>query len=143
MSTINQSFKLYTLHNATVHIPLPLTKKSCSSSSKTYNAFFISFMNLIYLVLRFSLVRMRVAQMFVGILGVFEREMVRNRSQVFTSKCCPSAICRRPRSSSSRYHEVNKNEVSRTINMPLEKIRKIGGGLESNQRLWVSGQLLL
>jgi len=38
---------------------------------------------------------------------VFER----NRSQVFTSKCGPSAMS--SSSSSSRYHEVNKKEVSR------------------------------
>jgi len=38
----------------------------------------------------------------------------RNRSQVFTSKCGPSAMSSSPRSSSSsRYHEVNMKEVSR------------------------------
>jgi len=37
----------------------------------------------------------------------------RNQSQVFTSKCGPSAMSSSPRSSSSSwYHEVN-NEVSR------------------------------
>jgi len=36
----------------------------------------------------------------------------RNRAQVFTSKCSPSAMSSSPRcSSSSRYHDVNKNEV--------------------------------
>jgi len=38
----------------------------------------------------------------------------RNRSQVFTSKCGPSAMSSSPRSSSSSmYHEDNKKEVSR------------------------------
>jgi len=40
----------------------------------------------------------------------------RNRSQVFASKCGPSAMSSSPRSSSSsRYHEVNKKEVSRIL----------------------------
>jgi len=47
----------------------------------------------------------------VSLMMVFNR----NRSQVFTSKCGPSAMSSSPRSSSSsRYHEVNKKEVSWT-----------------------------
>jgi len=45
----------------------------------------------------------------VSLMMVFNR----NRSQVFTYKCGPSAMSSSPRScSSSRYHEVNKKAVS-------------------------------
>jgi len=48
----------------------------------------------------------------VSLMSVFNR----NRSQVFTSKCGPSAMSSPPgSSSSSRYHEVDKKEVSRMI----------------------------
>jgi len=40
--------------------------------------------------------------------------------QVFSSKCGPSAMSTSPRSSSSsRYHEVNKKEVSRILTSRL------------------------
>jgi len=50
----------------------------------------------------------------------------RNRSQVFTSKCGPSAMSSSPRSSSpTRYHEVNKKEVSSKSSLVNEKVCSI------------------
>jgi len=50
----------------------------------------------------------------------------RNRSQAFSSKCGPSAMSTSPRSSSSsRYHEVNKKEVSRNQSVVPVRCRRL------------------
>jgi len=41
----------------------------------------------------------------------------RNRSQVFTAKCAANAMLSPRYFSSSRYHEVNKKEVSRILEL--------------------------
>jgi len=47
-------------------------------------------------------------------LAIILNELMQEK-EVFSSKCGPSAMSTSPRSSSSsRYHEVNKKEVSRT-----------------------------